>query len=127
MSSARLLSMNNDDNSSVETGVIVKDVTPRSTYGDDEDDCCSCTCSCCPNVSSWCVKDPLGLTCSFITWSLFLYAQFVIVFVILIPKSYSLLVIFINLLIFHSLEFLAISSHCRTMFSNPVCIYLQIL
>ena len=113
-----------------EPGVIVKDVVPRSMYyherdSADDDDClCSCACcrcECCPTVSDWCVRDPYGLSCGFTTWFLFIYAQFVIIFVILIPKSHSTLFNLINLFIFHGLEFLAISSHCRTMFSNPVC------
>jgi hypothetical protein len=129
MSSTRLLPENNDDNgmiSSSETGVIVKDIAPHSRPDDDDDDCV-CTCSCCPTVSNWCIKDAFGLTASFITWFLFFYAQLVIVFVILISKKTSLLYYFTHLLIFHCLEFLAISSHCRAMFSNPVCIYISIM
>jgi hypothetical protein len=112
-----------------ETGVVVKDIVPRSMYYHErdynDDDClCSCACcrcECCPTVSDWCVRDPYGLSCGFTTWFLFIYAQFVIIFVILIPKSHSILFNIINLFIFHTLEILAVSSHCRTMFSNPVC------
>ncbi len=126
MALTRLLPTTIDDNrmiSSSETGVIVKDVVPHS-MSDDIDDCCLCTCACCPTVSNWCIKDAFGLSCSFVTWFLFLYGQFVIVFVILIPKDYSILVYLIHLFTFHCLEFLAIASHCRTMFSDPVCIYI---
>jgi len=114
-----------------ETGVVIKDVVPRSMYYHDrdnnnDDDClCSCACcrcECCPTVSDWCVRDPYGLSCGFTTWFLFIYAQFVIIFVILIPKSHSTLFNLTNLFIFHILEILAVSSHCRTMFSNPVYI-----
>ncbi|UJR21721.1 hypothetical protein I4U23_024798 [Adineta vaga] len=108
------------------TGVVVKDVVPRSMYYHDQnnDDDCLCTCACCrceccPTVSDWCVRDPYGLSCGFTTWFLFVYAQFVIIFVILIPKSHSTLFNFVNLIIFHALEILAVSSHWRTMFSNP--------
>ena len=111
-----------------DTGLIIKDDVPRSMYhksDDDDDDDCLCTCSCCrceccPNVSDWCVRDPFGLSCSFTTWFLFLYGQFVVIFVILIPKSHSTLFNLINLLIFHTLEILAVSSHIKTMFTNPV-------
>jgi hypothetical protein len=112
-----------------ETGVIVKDVVPRSMYYHDQNDddclctCACCRCECCPTVSDWCVRDPYGLSCGFTTWFLFIYAQFVVIFVILIPKSHSTLFNVVNLLIFHTLEILAVSSHCKTMFSNPVCMH----
>jgi hypothetical protein len=115
----------------VQTGVVIKDVVPRSMYyhekyDNNDDDClCSCACcrcECCPTVSDWCIRDPYGLSCGFTTWFLFIYAQFVIIFVILIPKSHSTLFNLINLLIFHTLEILAVTSHYKTMFSNPVII-----
>ncbi len=115
-----------------ETGVVVKDVVPRSMYYHDRDDnsdddclcsCACCRCECCPTVSDWCIRDPYGLSCGFTTWFLFIYAQFVMIFVILIPKSHSTLFNLINLVIFHALEILAVSSHYRTMFSNPVIIF----
>ncbi|CAF4838412.1 unnamed protein product [Rotaria sp. Silwood1] len=120
----------NTSSTTDDTGVIIKDVVPRSMYYHeqynndyDDDDClCSCSCcrcECCPTVSDWCIRDPYGLSCGFTTWFLFIFAQFVIIFVILIPKSHSTLFNLINLFIFHGLEILAISSHCRTMFSNP--------
>jgi hypothetical protein len=117
MSSTRLLLTNNEANSSSENGVIIKDIVPHSMLIEDD---CSCTCAFCPNVFDWCIKDALGLSGAIITWFLFLYGQFVIVFVILIPKNHSFGFNLFNLFLFHSLEFLAISSHCRTMFSNPV-------
>ena len=111
-------------------GVIIKDIVPRSmqyhgqrVYDDDDDCVCTCACcrsECCPVVSDWCVRDPYGLSCGFTTWFLFIYAQFVMIFVILIPKSHSTLFNLINLILFHGLEILAVSSHVRTMFSNPV-------
>jgi len=118
---SELLSTNNDEISLSERGVIIKDVVPHSMSDDNNN--CLITCSRCPNVSGWCIKDAFGLSCGIITWLLFFYAEFVIDFVILVPKNYSLLFNFINLFIFHCLEFLAISSHCRTMFLNPVCIF----
>jgi hypothetical protein len=114
MLSTRVLSRNNEANS-----LIIKDIIPHSMS---DNDGCSCTCSFCPNLFDWCIKDALGLSCGIFTWFLFFYAEFVVVFVILIPKNYSIGFYLINLFLFHLLEFLAISSHCRTMFSNPVCI-----
>lgn len=113
-----------------EPGVVIKDVVPRSMYHhedlNDDDDClCTCACcrcECCPTVSDWCVRDPYGLSCGFTTWFLFVFAQCIVIFVILIPKSHSTLFNIVNLFIFHTLEVLAVSSHYKTMFSNPVCI-----
>lgn len=115
MSSTRFLSENNEPNKNI----IIKDVVPHS-MSDKEN--YWCTCSKCPNISNWCIKDALGLACSILTWFLFIYAEFMIIFVILIPENYSLKFNLINLIIFHVLEFFAISAHCRTMFSNPVCV-----
>lgn len=117
MLSTRFSSRNNEVNS-----LIIKDVIPHSMTNDDA---CSLTCSFCPNVFDWCIKDALGLSCGIFTWVLFIYAEFVVVFVILISKNYSIEFYLINLFLFHLLEFLAISSHCRTMFSNPVCISIE--
>ena len=112
-----------------ESGVIVKDVVPRSMYYHERDDsndddclcsCACCRCECCPTVSDWCIRDPYGLSCGFITWFLFIYAQFVMIFVVLIPKSHTTLFNLVNLVLFHALEILAVSSHYKTMFSNPV-------
>ncbi|CAF0874158.1 unnamed protein product [Rotaria sordida] len=130
MSFARLLPANNNNNdddddetnSLSETGVIVKDIVPRSMVNDDD---CTCTCACCPTISDWCIKDAFGLSCGIMTWIFFLYGEFVFVFVILTPKTYSLLFYWINFFIFHLLEFLAISSHFRTMFSNPGAVPLK--
>jgi len=120
----RLLPTNNEAHLSSENGVIIKDIVPRSMSDEAN---CLCTCSSCPNLFDWCVKDAFGLLCGITTWFLFFYAEFVLVFVILIPKNYSLEFNLINLFLFHFLEFLSISSHCRTMFLNPVCIYNEII
>ena len=99
---------------STSTNVIIEDVAPRSSANE------TCRCSCCPTVSRWCLTDPLGLTVAFITWFLFLYGQCVMLFVVLVPSNYSFRYNFFHLLVIHVLEFLAVSSHCRTMFINPV-------
>jgi hypothetical protein len=122
MSSTKLLPAykdNNETNSSLVIRAIVKDVVPRS-MSDGNKDHYLYTGSCCPIVSNWCVKDALGLSCSLLILFLFLYGQYVAIFVVFTPKNDSSFR-FIHLLIFHFLEFLAISSYCRTMFSNPVC------
>lgn len=106
-----------------ENSLIIKDVVPHSIPAVDQ---CLCRCSCCPTISNWCVKDALGLTCAIFTWFLFLYGEFVVVFVIFTPSNYSLLFNSINLIFFHSLQFLAISSHCRAMFSDPVCLFILV-
>lgn len=55
------------------------------------------------------------------TWMLILYAEFVVMAVILLPNAQPYPVYTsINLIIFNMLSFLAFSSHMRTMFSDPV-------
>uniref|UniRef100_UPI00358DE2F2 palmitoyltransferase ZDHHC3-like isoform X2 n=1 Tax=Myxine glutinosa TaxID=7769 RepID=UPI00358DE2F2 len=65
----------------------------------------------------WFIVDCCGLTCATITWMLMLYAEFVVLFVLLLPSSlwYGLT----NGILFNSLVFLAISSHLRTMLTDP--------
>uniref|UniRef100_A0A8C4WYN6 Palmitoyltransferase n=1 Tax=Eptatretus burgeri TaxID=7764 RepID=A0A8C4WYN6_EPTBU len=65
----------------------------------------------------WFILDCCGLTCAVITWMLMLYAEFVVLFVLLLPSSlwYGLT----NGILFNSLVFLAISSHLRTMLTDP--------
>ncbi|CAF1277401.1 unnamed protein product [Adineta steineri] len=116
-------SANKKSKSSSKIGPIVQDVVPRS-IADGSDKKCSYTCSCCPTISNWCVKDAFGIICCFVTWSLFLYGQFVVVIIIYMSKTYTLLN-FINLFSMHFLAFLALSSYCRTMFSNPGAIPLN--
>lgn len=67
----------------------------------------------------WFVKDVCGLICAIFTWLLILYAQYVVLVVILIPDDmgpYKIL----NTLLYEALTFLAITSHLRTMFTDPV-------
>lgn len=116
---SKMLSTRLSPRSHEENSLIIKDVTPHSISADDEQ--CLCTCSCCPNLSDWCIKDAFGLTCAIFTWFLFFYGEVAVVFVIFTPSNYPFLVNLINLIVFHALQFLAISSHCRAMFSNPVC------
>lgn len=53
------------------------------------------------------------------------FSQYVVVFVILIPGNNTVYKT-INLIIFELFSFLAIASHLRTMFTNPVNTHKQI-
>lgn len=91
---------------------------------DDNDDCC-CNCSCCKCClcfvpkNTWCVKDVCGIVCAIMTWSLIVFAEIVVTFVILIPSP-SYLYSITNAIIFNILAFLAVSSHLAAMFTDPV-------
>ncbi|KAM9737317.1 palmitoyltransferase ZDHHC3-like isoform 1-T1 [Menidia menidia] len=66
----------------------------------------------------WFIRDGCGIVCGVITWMLVLYAQFVVVFVMLLPAknvAYSLF----NGVIFNGLAFLALASHARAMCTDP--------
>lgn len=55
------------------------------------------------------------------TWILILYAEFVVMAVIVLPSTHAYPVYStINMIIFNMLSFLAFASHMRTMFSDPV-------
>lgn len=94
---------------------------------DDEDEalsekyCCECPCCRCPwpiPKGVWCVKDVCGIVCATVTWSLLLFAEFVIVFVIILPFPFTISN-FLHTVIFHILLFLAFASHWATMFTDP--------
>lgn len=70
----------------------------------------------------WFVKDVCGIICAVMTWGLILYAEFVVMTVILLPSPYPVYS-YINMVIFNLLSFLATASHMRTMFSDPVSKY----
>ncbi|KAI4532511.1 hypothetical protein MG293_017776 [Ovis ammon polii] len=66
----------------------------------------------------WFIRDGCGIACAIVTWFLVLYAEFVVLFVMLIPSRdyvYSV----INGLVFNLLAFLALASHCRAMLTDP--------
>lgn len=67
----------------------------------------------------WFVKDVCGIICAMMTWGLILYAEFVVMTVILLPNPYPVYS-YVNMVIFNLLAFLATASHMRTMFSDPV-------
>ncbi|KAK3551883.1 hypothetical protein QTP70_031652 [Hemibagrus guttatus] len=66
----------------------------------------------------WFVRDACGIVCGVITWLLVFFADFVVLFVMLVPSknlTYSLM----NGAIFNSLAFLALASHFRAMCTDP--------
>ena len=67
----------------------------------------------------WCVKDICGIICVVLTWLLVLYAEYVVMFVMLIPSPnpyYGLA----NAILFNFLAFMALASHSKAMLSDPV-------
>ncbi|KAJ0000065.1 hypothetical protein NQD34_011907 [Periophthalmus magnuspinnatus] len=66
----------------------------------------------------WFIKDACGIVGAIITWLLVFYAEFVVLFVMLLPArnlTYSI----VNGLLFNSLAFLALASHVRAMCTDP--------
>ncbi|XP_075392535.1 palmitoyltransferase ZDHHC7 [Tenrec ecaudatus] len=66
----------------------------------------------------WFIRDGCGMVCAVMTWLLVVYADFVVTFVMLLPSQdfwYSM----INGVIFNCLAVLALSSHLRTMLTDP--------
>jgi palmitoyltransferase len=69
----------------------------------------------------WFIRDGCGMVCAVMTWLLVVYADFVVTFVMLLPSKdfwYSV----VNGVIFNCLAVLALSSHLRTMLTDPVSI-----
>lgn len=73
----------------------------------------------CCGGSVWCIRDICGIICAILTWMLILYAEFVVMNVILLPSFYPFYKV-INMVIFQTFAFLAFASHLRTMFTDPV-------
>ncbi|OBS58721.1 hypothetical protein A6R68_10155 [Neotoma lepida] len=66
----------------------------------------------------WFIRDGCGMVCAVMTWLLVVYADFVVTFVMLLPSKdfwYSV----VNGVIFNCLAVLALSSHLRTMLTDP--------
>lgn len=88
---------------------------------DDEKYCCDCFCCRCPWLilpNTWCVKDVCGIVCASITWLLVIFAEFVVIFVFILPKPFTI-GNFLNTIIFNILAFLALSSHSFAMLTDP--------
>jgi len=66
----------------------------------------------------WRIKDICGMFCVFFTWLLIFYAEFVVLRVILYSHPNKIFAV-VNGIIFQSLAFLALSSHLRTMLTDP--------
>lgn len=67
----------------------------------------------------WFIRDGCGMVCAVMTWLLVVYADFVVTFVMLLPSKdfwYSVG----NGVLFNCLAVLALSSHLRTMLTDPV-------
>ncbi|XP_037831617.1 palmitoyltransferase ZDHHC3 isoform X2 [Kryptolebias marmoratus] len=66
----------------------------------------------------WFIRDGCGITCSVITWFLVFYAEFVVVFVMLLPAKNVVYSLF-NGVLFNGLAFLALASHAKAMCTDP--------
>lgn len=67
----------------------------------------------------WFIRDGCGIVCGVITWMLVFYAEFVVLFVMLLPAK-SVVYSIINGAVFNGLAFLALASHFRAMCTDPV-------
>jgi len=74
--------------------------------------CCSCK-------SDWFIRDCAGITCAVLTHSLILYAEFVVVGVILLPDFTTSVWSYVHTIFFSAFALLAASSHLRAMTTNP--------
>ncbi|TRY82252.1 hypothetical protein DNTS_009366 [Danionella cerebrum] len=66
----------------------------------------------------WFIRDGCGMVCALITWFLVFYAEFVVVFVMLMPVR-NIVYSFFNGAVFNGLAFLALASHFRAMCTDP--------
>ncbi|KAM6909878.1 palmitoyltransferase ZDHHC3-A isoform 1-T1 [Xenentodon cancila] len=66
----------------------------------------------------WFIRDTCGIVCAVITWLLVLYAEFVVLFVMLLPSK-NLTYSIVNGTLFNTLAFLALASHLRAMCTDP--------
>ncbi len=75
----------------------------------------------CCDSRLWCIRDCCGVVCVVFTYLLILYAEYVVVRVILLPDlAGHALYAAVNLFIFQSFTMLAVSSHLKTMLTDPV-------
>ena len=74
----------------------------------------------CWNGKYWCVRDVCGIFCALLTWALIFYAEFVVINVILLPYAHASFYSIINIVLYMIVTILAVSSHVRTMLSDPV-------
>jgi len=69
----------------------------------------------------WFVKDCCGGVCVALTWSLILFAESIVCRILLVSFLDSMYVA-VSGTIFQCLTFLAVVSHLKSMFTDPVCI-----
>lgn len=67
----------------------------------------------------WCISDICGIICAVMTWLLVLYADIVIFIVVYGTTSKPYYSSF-NSFLFNALAFLALTSHSKAMFTDPV-------
>lgn len=67
----------------------------------------------------WCVGDPCGIVCAAFTWFLLFYAQFCVLSVFLVYITERPIHTLCNAAIFELIFGLALSSHVKTMFTDP--------
>ncbi|CAK9294738.1 unnamed protein product [Gordionus sp. m RMFG-2023] len=74
----------------------------------------------------WFVKDYCGFILAFLTWNLIMYAEFVVIYVLLWSQPWTAFKI-INILFFQTTITLAFISHLRSMLTDPGTIKLKLL
>ncbi|XP_064467472.1 palmitoyltransferase ZDHHC3-like isoform X6 [Ornithodoros turicata] len=89
---------------------LLPTVVGTSPTKDDQMRCC--------NGRLWFVRDICGIICAVMTWGLVLYAEYVVVGVILAPLVHTYYGA-VHLVLFQVAAFLAVFSHVRTMFTDP--------
>ncbi|KAG7324668.1 hypothetical protein KOW79_012684 [Hemibagrus wyckioides] len=104
------------------SGVVVtprcRDIERKAGYVRPEE------CAVPPSVPSalvsgrWCIRDVCGMVCVVLTWFLVLYADFVVMFVMLLPVR-SVVYSVLNAALFNTLAVLALTSHSRAMCTDP--------
>ncbi len=98
---------------------ISEEVARRTSSSTSDYEMARLSWSCC-KASSWFVLDGLGITCACVTYGLIVYAEFVVIAVILLTDFPSSPWAYVHSILFTFLALLAISAHARSMTSDPV-------
>ncbi|VEL29993.1 unnamed protein product, partial [Protopolystoma xenopodis] len=72
----------------------------------------------------WFVRDSCGFACVVLTWLLILYGEFVIGGIVLMQTQAHTFRL-ISGVIFHTLTALALISHLKTVFTDPMCLFMS--
>lgn len=67
----------------------------------------------------WCIRDICGIICAVLTWLLVFYAEIVVLSVIYQTETHPIYST-INVFLFNVFAILALTSHTRAMFTDPV-------